>query len=84
MSKLFKGCVLKYNAFILDNFFKSNLDGLLLILSNLKLNLPRECHPGEWALHICKELGIDYYSNASGGVDLFDKEKFNRENIKLD
>tara|TARA_A100001035_G_scaffold280332_1_gene285568 strand:- start:2883 stop:3575 length:693 start_codon:yes stop_codon:yes gene_type:complete len=66
----------------LCNYFE--IDTEIIILSDLNLNLPQICPPGEWALKICKELGIDYYSNAPGGENLFDKEKYYSENIKLD
>lgn len=38
---------------------------------------------GEWALRICEQLGADEYINPSGGIDLFDKNKFNNSNINL-
>lgn len=38
---------------------------------------------GEWALRICEQLGADEYINPIGGIELFDKEKFNNSNIKL-
>ena len=40
--------------------------------------------PDEWALNICKALGVtDEYWNPPGGKSFFDKTKYQRENIEL-
>ena len=41
-------------------------------------------HFNEWALEITRALGYDTYVNPIGGIDFFDKTKYNNENIKLE
>ena len=39
--------------------------------------------PGDWALGISKALGASEYVNPSGGIKIFDPEKFMKAGIKL-
>ena len=52
-------------------------------LADMKLDLPEACAPGEWALHIAKAVGADLYLNASGGVELFDRDLYTSEGVQL-
>lgn len=52
-------------------------------LSELSLDLPDQCPPGEWALHICKAVGANEYVNAMGGRDLFDSQLYKSAGIEL-
>jgi hypothetical protein len=38
---------------------------------------------GEWALRICEQLQAAEYINPQGGMELFDKGKFEKSNIRL-
>ncbi|MEW5965586.1 MAG: WbqC family protein [Pseudomonadota bacterium] len=53
------------------------------VASALPLDLPEACAPGEWALHIAKQLGATEYRNAVGGVGLFDPDLYARHGIAL-
>ena len=53
------------------------------IYSEMNLIHDKVTDPGEWALNISKAMKADQYINPLGGVELFDKEKFKREGIKL-
>lgn len=55
----------------------------ILVASSLTLNMPDQCAPGEWALHISKNLGASEYRNASGGRDLFNNEIYASNGIIL-
>lgn len=59
------------------------IDTQIVRLSNLSLDVPENCAPGEWALHICKAVGASEYLNASGGRDLFDPDSYRRHGINL-
>jgi hypothetical protein len=59
------------------------IDTQIARLSDLSLDLPEHCAPGEWALHICKAVGASEYVNALGGRDLFDPELYQQAGIKL-
>lgn len=51
-----------------------------------EMNLPIGDHQAadEWALNICKAMGnVDEYWNPTGGIDFFDKKKYDDANIKL-
>lgn len=52
-------------------------------VSELNLDLPERCEPGEWALQIAKRVGATEYRNPSGGVSLFDECSFKNAGIKL-
>lgn len=52
--------------------------------SEMDLNIAEVCSPDEWALNITKAMGIDTYVNPPGGQSFFDREKYEREGIKLE
>jgi hypothetical protein len=54
-----------------------------LVASELEIDLPRACDPGEWALHISKSLGADEYRNPAGGRFLFDEALYSSNGITL-
>lgn len=51
------------------------------VFSEMDLAIEEVCAPDEWALNICKSLGADTYVNAPGGVELFDRRKYNSAGI---
>lgn len=53
------------------------------VASEMTLDIPDDCEPGEWALHIAKGLGASEYRNAAGGVALFDPDLYARNGITL-
>ena len=53
------------------------------ICSELKLPLPADPRPGEWALEISSLLGADEYINPISGRQLFDPLRFRERNISL-
>jgi hypothetical protein len=53
------------------------------LASALPLDLPEACEPGEWALHIAKQMGATEYRNAAGGKDLFDAALYASHGIAL-
>lgn len=53
------------------------------IFSEMNLNIDKVNDAGEWALNISKALGVDEYINPPGGMELFDKKKFEENGIKL-
>lgn len=52
-------------------------------LSELNLDLPEACPPGEWALRIGKAVGATSYVNAAGGKDLFDTDLYRAHGLPL-
>lgn len=55
----------------------------IVAASSLPLRMPVQCEPGEWALHISKNLGAREYRNAAGGKALFDSVRYAAHGIKL-
>lgn len=55
----------------------------VVVVSELDIDLPENCMPGEWALHISKQLGATEYRNAAGGTALFDENQYARNGIRL-
>lgn len=55
----------------------------ILVASSLSLDIPDQCDPGEWALHISKNLGASEYRNAAGGKALFDSVLYAENGITL-
>lgn len=53
------------------------------IFSKMKLSIDEVKNPGEWALKICEATGADKYMNPPGGVNIFDKNEYQRKNIDL-
>lgn len=53
------------------------------IYSEADIDIPRVKHAGEWALEISKKMQASEYVNPLSGEEIFNKEKFEKENIKL-
>ena len=54
------------------------------IFSNMNLNIDQVNAPDEWALNICKALDdVDEYWNPPGGIEFFDRSKYEKAGIKL-
>ena len=52
------------------------------IFSDMNMLITAES-PDEWALNICKALGINEYWNAIGGKTFFDESKYSANNIDI-
>lgn len=59
------------------------IDTPIEVASKLPLDLPAACEPGEWALHIARQLGATEYRNAAGGRALFDEALYAQHGIAL-
>lgn len=54
------------------------------IFSKMDLNIEPANAPDEWALNICKAMGnVSEYWNPQGGVEFFNKSKYEEAQIKL-
>lgn len=53
------------------------------VFSKMKLPVPEDCAPDEWALNITKAMGYDVYINAPGGESFFDRSKYIQYDIEL-
>lgn len=53
------------------------------ICSDLGIDFPEDCGPGDWALHVTKAVGATEYRNPSGGRALFDPDLYARHGITL-
>lgn len=53
------------------------------VFSKMDLAIDDVNDAGEWALNISKALGACEYVNPPGGIELFDKDKFDETGIKL-
>jgi len=74
----------RLNVFILDKVCEYlGIPFDYAILSEMNLELPPILKPGDWALRISEALGADEYVNPPGGVELFDKRRFDKSNITL-
>ena len=61
-----------------------NLDFQCQVFSEMNLNIDTVNAPDEWALNICKAIpNVDEYWNPPGGMEFFDREKYERAGIKL-
>lgn len=60
-----------------------DIDVRLARLSEMSLELPEACAPGEWALEVCKAVGATEYWNPSGGRQIYDPETYRRAGIEL-
>ena len=54
------------------------------VFSEMHLAIEEVCAPDEWALNICKSLAADTYVNAPGGVEFFDRRKYDGAGITLE
>lgn len=53
------------------------------VFSDMDLKIEEVTAADEWALNISKSLGAQTYINAPGGVDFFDKVKYEKNGISL-
>ena len=53
------------------------------IYSEMNININPINSAGDWALNISKELGASCYINPPGGIELFEKGKFEKAGIDL-
>ncbi|KGE14144.1 WbqC family protein [Sphingobacterium deserti] len=54
------------------------------VFSQMNLQIDEAHAPDEWALNICKKLGTDIsYINPIGGMDFFDRKKYEDNDINL-
>ena len=53
------------------------------ISSEMKLDYSEVKNTDDWALKICEQLGASEYINPPGGINLYNKNKFEQSNIKL-
>lgn len=53
------------------------------IFSGMDLQIDTVNDAGEWALHISKAMKADTYINPPGGIEIFDKQKFDAAGINL-
>lgn len=77
--------IVKLNENVLKEICKYlNIEIKVEIFSEMNLEIERVNAPDEWALNICKALGdIDEYWNPEGGIEFFDRTKYENEDIKL-
>ncbi len=60
-----------------------NIDFSYQIYSKSKFKIDKVNNPDEWAFEISKVLGAKIYYNLPGGIDFFDRDKYNQNNIEL-
>jgi hypothetical protein len=53
------------------------------ICSEMALQFPADMGPGDWAPHICRQLGATHYLNPASGEALFDPAQFARYGVNL-
>lgn len=53
------------------------------IFSKMNLDIDPVTAADEWALNICKALGYEEYWNPPGGMEFFDRSKYEKAGIKL-
>ncbi len=53
------------------------------IFSQMNLEIAPVNAPDEWALNICSALGYKEYWNPPGGVEFFDRSKYEKAGVKL-
>lgn len=54
------------------------------VFSRMNMNIEKANAPDEWALNICKRIGnVKQYWNPIGGIDFFDREKYEKNGISL-
>jgi len=76
--------IVKLDAFALEKIFEYlgiNFNYSIFSEMNLKIEEPRA--PDEWALNISKAMGANEYINLPGGENFFDRNKYEKEGIKL-
>lgn len=74
----------KFNYLILKRICqKLNITTEIVVFSEMELLIEEVSEPGDWALNISKALNASEYINPPGGENLFNKEKFSENGIKL-
>ena len=53
------------------------------IFSQMDIKIDKPSSPDEWALNICRALDINEYWNPPGGMDFFDKSKYDTYGVNL-
>jgi hypothetical protein len=53
------------------------------ILSNININISPVYSKDEWALNICTALGVSTYVNPSGGIEIFDRNKYKKAGVEI-
>lgn len=53
------------------------------IFSQMDIKIDKPSSPDEWALNICRALNINEYWNPPGGMDFFDKSKYDTYGVNL-
>lgn len=53
------------------------------VFSEMNLEIEPVIDAGDWALHISKAVKADQYVNPTGGMEIFDREKFENAGIDL-
>ena len=53
------------------------------VFSQMNLAIEKVNAPDEWALNICKAMGADFYLNPIGGLDFFDRAKYESAGIDI-
>lgn len=59
------------------------LEKTFKVFSEMNLDIEEPKAPDEWALNICKALGVNSYINAAGGESFFNVNKYKKNNIDL-
>lgn len=76
--------IVKLNENILNvicNYIGINVN--IKVFSEMNLNIEKANAPDEWALNICKSLGnINEYWNPEGGLEFFNRSKYENAGIK--
>ena len=72
-------CNLEY----MKNYLSLELDIVVQSRDLKDINKKKFINPGDWAFEIVKYLEGDIYINPFSGIDLFDPEKFEKNNIQL-
>lgn len=76
--------IVKLDAFALEKIFDYlDIPFKYSIFSEMDLKIEEPQAPDEWALNISKALGADEYINLPGGENFFDRNKYEKEGIKL-
>lgn len=77
--------ITKLNKDLLEEICKYlGISTPIFIFSEMNLKIEEVNAPDEWALKICKALGgVEEYWNPLGGMNFFDRNKYEKENIKL-
>lgn len=60
-----------------------NIDTPIKVFSKMNTEILNVEEPDGWALKICKEINASHYINPIGGINIFDIEKYEKENIKI-